>query len=429
VPQNRPVWFFAAAVVVCASACSDPSPPKRAIDAGRRPRVLAPPPGQVRAAPPHAIHRDGVGPFVLGKSLSDTLSLLAVPRVVLYQLDGVVDYSLVRAEEDALVIGVSSPGGVAYVTVHDKDIGKHETGVGVGADRAILHKALGKPLTWPGRVGDPRIEAFAPLPNARFVVEKGRVSNVLVGLADRPRRKPRTPPGTGARDAGVAKSEPLCAKPSSPSREEVLRVARLGGGKQAARLLTGCFAGDAPDSLVFNRSGFVVVDVEGKKVRRLTGLPVSGLMWAAPLDSDGDGRDEIAVVTRSGTTNKLAFWVALYRVDGSRLIKLVGQAAYQISATRASWVGATLDRIELLIELRTTPGALMVGGLYVHRGAPRPVNVAPLQAKRLLIKLPRKPATGASAAARDAGTDGPRDAGRSKASRTDARMPAKPRRR
>ncbi len=407
-------------VALLAAACSDRSPPPRSIDAGHRPRVLAPPPGDVRAAPPHAIHRDGIGPFLLGTSLSETLSKLAVPRVVLYQLDGVVDYSLVRAEDDALIIGVSSPGGVAYVTVLDKEIAKHSTGVGVGATRTALHKALGEPLVRPQRVSDPRIESFASLPNARFVIEGDRVSTVVVGLADRPRRKTPAPTRRAVLDAGVPVSAAPCSKSSSPPRGDILRVARLSGPSAHLRVTPGCFAGDASDFLVSGPGGFVVVDADGKKVRRLTGLSVPGAMWSAPLDIDADGRDEIAVVTRVLGHEKLAIWVALYRVDGGRLTKLVGRAAYEITATRASWIGASLSKIELIVELRGSPGVLQVGGLYVHHGSPRAVNIAPLTPKRLLVKQPRKPAVAAPAAPRDGGVAVPTDARRGHTRRRDA---------
>ena len=211
------VW----AALVGAACKEQQQPPPVPEDAMRMRRFFQPPPGEVRAVPPHAIHADGVGPYVMGRSLRDVLGMLSRgPRVMLVQIDGVVDYSLVRAESGALIIGVEPLGGVVFVSVLDAETARTESGIGVGTDSAELAELLGPPLTGPDLAMPSGMVGFASLPNVRFLLDEpgGRVAAVVV-------RRPRTvAPGvagaerrTGSVPGRAPQGRPGSARPRWPA--------------------------------------------------------------------------------------------------------------------------------------------------------------------------------------------------------------------
>jgi hypothetical protein len=369
----------------------------------------------MRAVPPHAIHIRGAGPFLLGSPLNDILSKLTVPRVVLFELDGVVDYSLVKAEADALIIGVDRRVGMVYVAILDAEIARHETGVGVGTSVSELDAKLGKPLRFDDRVFDPRIRVYAKLPNGRFVVEDDKVVGVLVGIADLPRKVPAAPSRRGGQKAKrepVKKPalRPLPCKPHGAKRADLIRAARIEG--DSVRVEDGCFGAENASAVVSgdDQVSLVVVDSK-KKARRLAHLSVPGLIYAATIDADEDKRHEIAIVSKRKSPTSTVFRVELVRIEGGKPVRGNAINAYRVSRTQAKWIGAELDKIELLIELSARSGMLHIGGLYLQRGQRRLSNLSVLLPKRLVARRrPKRPASGT----KDAGTDAtsePRDAG------------------
>ncbi|MCG8425663.1 MAG: hypothetical protein MJE77_47900, partial [Proteobacteria bacterium] len=160
-------------VVLVGPGCGERTQPEPAYDASRPRRVFEPPSGEVRALPPHAIQAERIGPYIVGMPLKDTLDLLPHgPRVVLVEIDGVIDYSLVRAESGSLIIGVQPPFGVSFLTVLDPEIARTEAQVGVGSTESELRRAMGKELAWPGLAMDPRLVGFELLPDVRFAFDR-----------------------------------------------------------------------------------------------------------------------------------------------------------------------------------------------------------------------------------------------------------------
>lgn len=376
--------------------CKDAKKPARvADDASLSGRQFRPPTGKVRAVPPHDIHAQGVGPYRLGEPLQDVLGLLPHgPRVELMQIEGLADYRLVRAERDALVIGVGRRGGVLFVSVLDPEIARTESGVGVGTSVEELSAALG-PLADPGG-RDPHLVEFVALPETRFVVRAGEVTAAVVSAPEEP-EQPRP--------------EPPCDRSAVAEHEAELRAAsRLG---EAARVTGGCFTGGGPEAVVTGHDRLAVVTGEPGKRRRLAHTALPGLSFAAAVDVDGDGRDEIVAIAERRDPERLVSWVEVYRVEGSRLAQVLARPAYELTASAAGWVGANLEDTELLVEVGGGGGALVLGGLYLHREGDQIHSVVPLEPVTIPLRSQRgeapEPAAPESAepAAEDAGDAGP----------------------
>lgn len=380
------VW----AALVGAGACKEPETPEAVpYDAGRRRRLFQPPAGEVRAVPPHAIHASGVGPYVLGRSLRDVLGMLSRgPRVMLMQIDGVVDYSLVRAESDSLIIGVEPLGGVAFVSVLDAETARTESGIGVGTGSAQLAEALGPPLAAPALALPPRIVAFASLPNVRFLLDEpgGRVAAVVVRGAQDPDVDVAVAAPVEPRDAsaGSAGAGTGCLDGGDlvGHMDEIVRAAELTRPEVDASLRFGCFSAAVPEALVHTGGRVVAVGraagTEPAAVRRLAVYPAANIVFAAPLDVDRDGRSEVAVVKQREAGGERRVEVEILRLDGSRFVPVAAVEAYRLSERNTAWVGAQLREIELLVEIQAVAGNVVVSGLYVHHGQTGLETVAPL---------------------------------------------------
>jgi hypothetical protein len=406
--------LFTILVVVLSCGCSDrnasPPPP---YDASRASRVFRPPPGEVRPVPPHAIHSEGVGPYTLGTPLKTVLHQISHgPRVVLSEIDGVVDYSLVRTEDDTLILGVEESTGVAFVSVLDAKIARTETGVGVGTPLAELHKAMGPAMASSEVVLDRRIEGFARLPNVRFLLEQadeGRVIAVVV------RRDAAAPEPSG--DSSLAQAVPLlCSGAKNLARHEaaVIGAARLKAENPARSVMYSCVSG-GPDALIVEDERVMLIGGEPGKLRRLASYSAPGMVYAAPLDADGDGRHEIVIVKKNSPDDDERVWsVEVLRWEAGRLQRVIAEDLYRVHAQSASWVGASLEEIELLIELAVSGESLRAGGFYMHRSQEGLDTVAPLLGASVPIRRKRValPALPQPADGGDVG-DQPRDAGHS----------------
>jgi hypothetical protein len=408
--------LFTILALVLSCACSDrnDSPPPQSFDASRARRVFRPPPGEVRPVPPHAIHNEGVGPYVLGTPLKSVLYQVPHgPRVVLSQIDGVVDYSLVRTERDAVIIGVEQPTGVAFVSVLDSKIARTETGVGVGTSVAELRQAMGAAIAAPDVVMDPHIEGFERLPNVRFVLDrtgaKGKVSAVVVRRDSLLALDPSS-------DGGVAQTSPsLCNSAENLARREaaVIAAARLPAEKSAPRVVYSCVSG-VPDALVSHGERVVLIGGEPGKLRRLASYSATDMVYAAPLDTDADGRHEIAVVTKDADGDDQRTWsVEILRFEAGRLQRVIAEDLYRVSAQSASWVGASIEEIELLIELAMVGESLRASGFYMHHGDAGVDTAAPLLGASVTIRRKRPGLPAASQSPSDGGVGHDRrDAGR-----------------
>ena len=390
--RHSRVAVTAGLLAVACAGCSSGRSPQPADDASLGGRVFRPPPGKVRALPPHNIHSEGVGPYHLGASLQEVLGLLPHgPRVELLQIQGLVDYRVVRAEQDALFIGVERRGGVRFVAVLDTETARTESGVGVGTRLGDLVEALGSfggPVT--GR--DARIVEFEKLPMARFIVEGDRVVAVVVAAAS------RDEPDVDAAQPGAPECDAL-----SEFRAEVFAASRLGGATsgKGLRMAPGCFAAGEDGAVVWADQRLTVVSGEAGKLKRSSTVHVRGLVFAAPLDIDGDSRHELVTISERADRSARSVWIELYRVEGSRLVMTTTRRVYSLSSESAAWVGANLRESTFLIEVGAQPGAVGVGGFLFQRIGGRPRNIVPLKEVSIQVRPRRRP--GGPARSRDAG--------------------------
>ena len=207
--------------LVGALSCDEPDRLPPASDGSRSRRVFRPPPDRVRPVPPHAIHKKGVGPYELGMPLQNILDLLPRgPRMVVAQIDDVLDYDVVRADDDAVIVGAarSRTREVVFVSVLDRRIARTERGVGVGTSLTRLREAMGAQAHHPSLAMDPRMLAFTSLPEARFVLDR-RPDPIAVTDPDSP-AKPSTPPEQGPTVAAVTvrRNRPEHAQLLAPPR-------------------------------------------------------------------------------------------------------------------------------------------------------------------------------------------------------------------
>ena len=144
-------------------------------------RVVEPPPPGVRALPPHKIRNDGVGPYRLGATLAELLDQLpSGPRIAQFNIPGIVHRDLLRAEDDAILIGGEPQGRASFVAVVGGDVARTESGIHVGSTRNELVGALGLPVDDPERASDPRVVRPSNMKNLRAVIKDDRIVALVV---------------------------------------------------------------------------------------------------------------------------------------------------------------------------------------------------------------------------------------------------------
>ncbi len=369
--------------VICATwlaACGNrhrehQDPPR---DATRARRVIEPSTDRVGPLPPYAIRADGVGPYKVGEKLSDLLEQLASgPRIALFEIPGVVHRDVIHAEDDTILVGGEQASTASFVAVVGAEVARTESGIHVGSTREEVIAALGAPLDDPERARDPRLLVPSALPNLRAVLEGGRVAAIAVATATAP---PRPTPG--------------CERPASTD-------------KAIGACLTG-----AGELLEVGSDEVVIRSADGE---RTLAAPARfpGLVFAAPLRSASEARDELVVITRTDEAAARSWWLSVHRFDGARLSRVVETTQlYQLSIANARWIGADLRDVELYLELTSRPDAIDVGGLLTTRSSSRAatkirdvVVISPAQVARRRGKA-------GSAEAGDASVSGPSQAPR-----------------
>jgi hypothetical protein len=312
-------------------------------DAQRARRVIEPSTDRVGLLPPYAIRADGVGPYKLGEKLSVLLEQLASgPQIVLFEIPGVVHRSVIRAEDDALLVGGEQASTASFIGVVGGDVARTEAGsqvggIHVGSTRDELIAALGAPIDDPERARDPRLIVPSGLPSLRAVVEAGKVTAIVV----------TAPAPPAARSVGD------CQRPAATERG--VGACLTSAGEQVE------VAGDE----------VVVRSADGE--RTLAAPPkFPGLVFAAPLRVSADGRDELVVITRIDEAAARSWSIAAYRLEGTRLLRTVDATQlYQLSSANARWIGTDLHDVELYLELTSRPEGIEVGGLLTTRSSSR----------------------------------------------------------
>jgi hypothetical protein len=303
-------------------------------------RVIEPSNNPVASLPPYAIRADGVGPYKLGETLSDLLAQLASgPRIALFEIPGVVQLNVVRAEDDAILIGGDQESTASLVAVVGSDVARTESGVHVGSTRDELIAGLGPALEDPGRARDPRLVVPSSSPTLRAVLEGDEVVAIVVA---------------SAAPAPRAMSE--CQRP--PSTDSAIGA---------------CFSA-AGQLIQITGDDIAIRSADGERAVTPP-LRVPGLVFAAPLRLT-DGRDDLVAVARSMTQSdaeaRRSWTLQAYRLEGTRLVRTIETSQlYQLSSANARWIGADLRDVDLYLELTVRGEGIEVGGLLTTRTSSR----------------------------------------------------------
>jgi hypothetical protein len=331
-------------LVLVIAACSEGKKPDTKREPERQRRVIEPPSRSVRALPPHAIRADGVGPYKLGATVTQLLDQLpSGPRITQFTLPGVIQRDILRAEEDAILIGTEPQGTAKFVSVVRSEIARTESGVHVGSTTQEVARALGAPLEEVDRALDPRMIIPSSFKNARMLVEGDRIAAIVI--ASEPER---------AKEATTDKRDFVV----TTSNEEVMLVSR---------------------------------ETEKPITSR---LPLPGLVFAAALRNPNDNRDDIVAVTvtRSEDGQTRTWSLVVLRAHEGKLIRLREPfQLYQLTAANARWIGADISDVELFLELTSRADSIEVGGLLTTRktGKLRDIVViSPVPVPRRVAKAP-----------------------------------------
>lgn len=314
------------------AACSDHGPPSVKRDPEHSRRVIEPPTRGVRALPPYVIRADGVGPYRLGASLAELLDQLERgPRVAQFNVPGVVHRDLLRAEDDAILIGGEPQGKASFVAVVRDEIARTESNLHVGSTPDEVVRALGPSVDDPDLARDPRLFVPASMRNLHVVIGGDHVV-ALVVTAD---RETGTPAPTGSGD---------CQRPApDPDKPHSFGACMSGGGELVS----------------YDDNELTVTAKDG----RVASAPARGLVFAAPLRADN--HDELVAITRTDEPQARVWSLVAYRLEnGIKLVRSVEPTPlYQLTAANARWIGADLHDLDLYLELASRPDAIEVGGL------------------------------------------------------------------
>jgi hypothetical protein len=346
-------------------------------------RVIEPSTERVGPLPPYAIRPDGVGPYKLGDKLSDLLERLASgPQIALFEIPGVVHRNVIRAEDDAILVGGEQGSTASFVAVVGGEVARTE-GIHVGSTREALIAALGRPVDDPERARDPRLVVPSSVPSLHAVIEGGYVVALVVQGA-----------------FPVARRASDCPRPEAPDASDA------GYAVDAHEVAVGACLTPAGELIQIRGDEISVRSADGDRALAPP-LRLAGLVFATPLRSPADSRDELVAVTRGDDATSRTWSLAAYRLEGARLVRVIDATPlYQLSSTNARWIGADLRDVELYLELTSRADAIEVGGLLTTLSASRAatkirdvVVIAPAQ-------VPRRRARSAVFETSDAGTSG-----------------------
>lgn len=338
---------LAVAVFVAQSGCSDRDRPPPPRDPPRQRRVIEPPTRTVRPQPPYAIRADGVGPYRLGDKLSDLLEQLpSGPRIALFDIPNLLHRSLIRAEDDTVLIGGEPTSTATFIAVVGKDVARTESGIHVGSTKDELARAIAPSTGELDRARDPRMIAPTVPGNARIILDEDRVVAIVVST-DTASPTPRIPP---IRDGGTDAS---CPRPAPT--EKAFGACLTGVGELVEV--------DGDD-----------VTVRAPESERALTLRIPNLVFAAALRNPVEGRDELVAITRTDDAQLRSWSLVAYRFEGQRFVRAVVDPSvlYQVSASNARWIGAELRDLDLYLELTSRPDAIEVGGLLTTHPEARP---------------------------------------------------------
>lgn len=333
-----------------ASACGkkDKPPAEHDEPEERQRRVIDPPAQSVRPLPPHAIRADGVGPYKLGATVAEILDQLpSGPRIASFTIPDIVHRDMLRAEDDAILIGAEPQGKVTFVAVVASEIARTETGITVGSTRDELLRALGPPLDDPDRARDPRVVVPSKMKNARVILDKDRITAFVVTDSDRASGTPSSPPGSGP--AAKQSSDNGCTRPATDRDKNLYGVCLTGAGELFRS----------------NRDGIEVFTRDGERL--IATIPVPDLAYAVPLRNPNDGRDDLIAITRRADSQVETWSLSAYRLPDGKPVRTLEAVLYPLTAANARWIGSELRDVDLYLELTSRSDSIEVGGLLTTR--------------------------------------------------------------
>jgi len=341
-------------LLLALSACSDRDRPHPSETTDRTPRVLEPPPQQVRALPPHAIRADGVGPFKLGLTLEQLGSqVLSGGRSAQVDIPNVTHLSVLHAEDDAIQVGGEPLGRASFVAVVGPKIARTETGIQVGSTRDELVTALGPLAGDLDRLRDPRIVVPSQLRELRAVID----SNKVVGLV-------------------ITTSEP------SPKNEGCIRP------NETDKRFGACLTGE-PELVAFENDELQVRTADDKKL--IDRARLANAVFVGPVRAS-DGKDELVAIARTEDPQTRTWSLVTFRFEGGHLLRMPDAPVYQLTATNARWIGSSLRDLDLALEVSNHGDMYEVGGLLLHRAGTQLRDLLVLSP----VQIPRKRAKSAT---------------------------------
>ena len=345
-------------IALCALAgCSDRSSSKQPANSEPQRRVIEPPSGTVRPMPPHAIRSEGIGPYKLGERLSSLLAQLASgPRIARLEIPGLLHLSVIRAEDDFVLIGgeptpsVTSSTATFVAVFGGAEVARTEKGdIHVGSSRAQLEAALGPFVADLDRATDPRLVLPSALRNARIIIERDRVNAIAI-IAETARP-------TIADDSAAG---PACPRPESTEGAIGACLVPGTGGELIEH--------EGDEIVIRSLDAPEPAGSGDKRSRVIATLKVPNTVFVAPLRNASEGRDELVMITRTDEQQVKTWSLVAYRVEGRQMVRVVDpEPRYQVSATQLRWIGAELQDVELYLELASRPDGIEVGGLLTTR--------------------------------------------------------------
>ncbi len=414
------ILWVAVFIVVSGVSCSNPADStigrdSGVHDSGVKVRVFTPPSSRVRAVPPHHIHGKGMGPYELGAPMNKILSTLPHgPRLELFRLGTLADFSLARSEAGALLIGIDREVGVTFVAAVRAGVARTEHGVGVGSDISSATKEFGRQLKKPLEASDPRLVVYEKLPSAIFITDDSNSAKgdpmasppivaILTEASSRQKTRParkhmESPPrrSDGNKPDGNKPDVDVRKHPEASGDCKDLGLAkRLRNHEKFSSQATVVFdcadaGAEITAALIYDGDRLSWIEIDRGKIRRMSHLVVDGLRFAAPIKmspfllkarvkprvkprvglrggeagsrakrvgeaNDGPREEGIPLLVsvserRSG--RELTIHLEVYRTDGPRLVSVGSKRLYTLSADEISWVGGTLPEVSVPMIIR-----------------------------------------------------------------------------
>lgn len=349
--------------LVAVAACGNKDKPTAEREPERQRRVIEAPPRGVRPLPPHAIRADGIGPYKLGATVAELLEQLpSGPRIASFTIPGIVHRDILRAEEDAILIGAEPQGRATFVAVVRGDIARTETGIHVGSTKAELARALGAPLEDPTRARDPRLVIPTNMKNARVILDDDHITAFVV-TNDGERAAAKEPAGEG------------CSRPASEPDKGLVGVCLTSAGD--------LFRVDGEYLELVARDGEKPISPPTR---------VADLAYALPLRNPMDGRDDIVAITRTDDSQLVTWSLTAYRLAEGKLVRTIEpRVLYSLTAANARWIGSELRDVDLYLELGARADSIEVGGLLTTRAGDKirdVVVISPVPVERRRARTP-----------------------------------------